>query len=81
LNFCIEQIIIGRQTAKGEEEEEVKTWLTGGKKWKKIALELFVVSLCGESGSKVLAYNTISSSASLVEESSLFIKDFGRKLA
>jgi hypothetical protein len=48
LNFCIEQII-GRLTAKGEEEErEVKTWLTGGKKWKKIALELFVVSLCGE---------------------------------
>jgi hypothetical protein len=43
LNFCIEQI--GRQTAKGEEEEEeVKTWLTGGKKWKKIALEVFVVS-------------------------------------
>jgi hypothetical protein len=32
LNFCIEQII-GRLTATGEEEEEeVKTWLTGGKK-------------------------------------------------
>jgi hypothetical protein len=52
LNLCIEQI--GRQKAK--EEEEVNTWLTGGKKWKKIASEFFVVSLCGESGSKVLAY-------------------------